>query len=233
MPGKGILRSSCTAISSPRNGSFFPTERAEASSAQLADRKLALLQHLDHLDPHGSGGSDDGDAQIPTHKKGAHCKGSDHAQCKFASTFPRKRSTCSMTPASSCAATPPPPRGSALGFEPGSYQDADGALSHRGKNRRRRARTGRFSWGACRPANSARRTIRRIACRRASSGWRGSTRKTRIPASATSTSTARMRESQLGTPASHGCIRLSNADVVDFSSRWKWHGERPVTRSKR
>ena len=57
-------------MSWPRNFSFLPTERADASNVSLPDRKIALLQRLDHFDADGARRADHGHMRITIHKKG-------------------------------------------------------------------------------------------------------------------------------------------------------------------
>ena len=67
---RNLFVSSLIAISSPRNLSFLPTERAEASSVNFPTGKFAFFQRLDHLDADGARRADHSHMRVTVHKTG-------------------------------------------------------------------------------------------------------------------------------------------------------------------
>ena len=83
---------------------------------------------------------------------------------------------------------------------------------------RRRAR---FSSVASRPDSSVRRAMKRTTFRRASSGSTASTRKTRTPSTATSTSTARMPNRSSARPPATAACGCKTTTCATSTTAWK------------
>ena len=69
MPAKLSFVNSLMEMSSPRNLSFLPTERAEASNVSLPHREIAFFQCFDHLDADGARRADHGHMRFTIHKR--------------------------------------------------------------------------------------------------------------------------------------------------------------------
>ena len=184
--------------------------------SQIADRKRAALEHIEQFGADRAGRADDRDVVAFSHRQRILSPLSHEEKCPdqhphfrpaAAVKLKRGRATLRSFPISTSKF--------GVGTKEGSYQDARGPVPHRGKDRRRPAERHRFQSRL--PMSPSAEMLKaddlvmsRILWLDGLEPKNANTYDRYIYIHGTN------HEEQIGEPASHGCIRMRNADVAEL-----------------